>query len=1430
MKKNSNKHGDKTESNEDGNVALLKLICTDSFLGFSESRTERTWSSKKSFENRKKIAERFNNARCVKVTIEGLENFTDQAGFMDRTDPFVELALGNETFRTTVKQNAGGTVSFKEEFRFTQNVEEVKQTLMIKVFDSDTVSDELLGTGELDLNQMSNGKHSFHVYHDGYTAGLVVVDIQTEGGGLSTKRATDTAKLLMPPQTANMMGLLHRHLSFPEPFPFWSRAFAWLFKTDETIYFMETWLPPSTPLLKTLTETLQETITLETAHKISLSMALFLKSMVMTRALKWREIKIDSQEVRHGVEMKHPELATALGEEKLQFTLTDWDKLKIFDMSMNRFVRVGDRYFAPQTLEEEPILVLNTLDADAITVADNGCLYILDWSSAVCNTVHPDEEHGSNLHRIETLHKLHKDATAGAAAGNALNRMRSVNFKNRKLNRVNNSAKYAGSGDADTQALSAFMSMGRQVHIRSKALKSFLKLYGKAVCIAPEKLIMHSEVQLASAGISDSIDDHAADIYSLGVLMYQIFTAIEEKDEKLNTDCNTKPRSNTDRWGESDVTVTSTPHRNLDEEKSVSEQAEKAPKETGSVYPKFRTEDDASEKQKNMGLMSVPEVVQITTKVQEREHLFETSELVNNTQILMLDLGLIPHSQRSGELEELECAEMDVSFRHRLCDAACKFSLCGPPAVGDPAHDLHPHMITYVHTSSNGEENSRNWKVRLRISQLVSITLTDVAKRQAQIPAGAEMFAFCYPLPQTMDSQLDEMQQEGLQNLEKGKNVTPANLLLTQGGFVYLDESRQVLAIKAIEWVTDLSNQQRRSGTIRIGHPRKLKAGTDQFTHILHDIHRWHPIPLTADRSLFTQNSGPDWIQYTEYTWLMPNETNSPEDRSIHGSDAGGFLLRTSHQHGPDQKTLFYPVRCDILMWPEDIAIPFEFKDLVGSMLRMNPSKRKTISGVCAELKMSSELVLRTKLEKQIQVRKEQMADIITEICKNQELQKFISDEGYIDSDKSMYPGAPKGQGFSRAISDIFDWAQETVNGNPRASWAQETTNGDPRASRQEQRKQLQAVVTKLICESRMKREGADCVCNQHTSPLTPASLDPKRFPPLVFGGSEEAAKGLLVFIGLNDDMLLGQLLEQGVGAIQTEFEDHGSLQDLENFHYVCYGVAQNQSDMPAHVKDDIEKGTYHGGRLDPYDYDDGHQGWKLQDFLHHEHSVQSNLTKMNVLAARVYTTSSYKRFNAPLRNFKPNHALPHPFKITVYHLNVGLRNLRAVEAVNHRENFSSNHLLYRGMKGREMNENELKQYGGVERAPMSTSLSRTVARSYATYSKDYSGEKGPQIINEYHTEGLSTGTSIDFLSAYPKEKELLYPPLTRIKLQDWIPLTESELEEIYNQPSGGGEITTESDRPFSIFAAAKELRERNPKPPGEKGTITLCKFDVQLS
>ena len=47
-------------------------------------------------------------------------------------------------------------------------------------------------------------------------------------------------------------------------------------------------------------------------------------------------------------------------------------------------------------------------------------------------------------------------------------------------------------------------------------------------------------------------------------------------------------------------------------------------------------------------------------------------------------------------------------------------------------------------------------------------------------------------------------------------------------------------------------------------------------------------------------------------------------------------------------------------------------------------------------------------------------------------------------------------------------------------------------------------------------------------------------------------------------------------------------------------------------------------------------------------------------------------------------------------------------------------------------------------------------------------------MIIEFETEGLSTGTSIEYLSVYPtKEAEFLYPPLTRIKLEDRIVITQ---------------------------------------------------------
>jgi len=143
-------------------------------------------------------------------------------------------------------------------------------------------------------------------------------------------------------------------------------------------------------------------------------------------------------------------------------------------------------------------------------------------------------------------------------------------------------------------------------------------------------------------------------------------------------------------------------------------------------------------------------------------------------------------------------------------------------------------------------------------------------------------------------------------------------------------------------------------------------------------------------------------------------------------------------------------------------------------------------------------------------------------------------------------------------------------------------------------------------------------------------------------------------------------------------------------------------------------QGCYHGGNLEDGEYDYEHNGLKLRDFVFHKHSQGCDLSEAHVLAVRIYTTSSYPKLNRPLRN-RPvvpgkTRFLPHPFRMTVYYLDEGLRKLRTVAAK--KQYFSDKSLLYRGVYG-ELNEEELEKSGGIERAPMSTSNQMHTAASY---------------------------------------------------------------------------------------------------------------------
>mmetsp|Transcript_25903 Transcript_25903/g.82015 ORF Transcript_25903/g.82015 Transcript_25903/m.82015 type:complete len:256 (-) Transcript_25903:1248-2015(-) len=161
----------------------------------------------------------------------------------------------------------------------------------------------------------------------------------------------------------------------------------------------------------------------------------------------------------------------------------------------------------------------------------------------------------------------------------------------------------------------------------------------------------------------------------------------------------------------------------------------------------------------------------------------------------------------------------------------------------------------------------------------------------------------------------------------------------------------------------------------------------------------------------------------------------------------------------------------------------------------------------------------------------------------------------------------------------------------------------------------------------------------------------------LIMGNGSVAAGGLNKALGIRSEDL-PDLLKKGVRAIVEEFELHGSDEDKANLKYILHGVACKEL-LPDHVCTQMATGKYHGGSLGQNEFDGGHSGMRLQDFVNHEHCRKANLEPPHVVALRAYTSSSYPCFNSPLRD----KIKPHPFKMTVYYLNEAIKLLRTIAA-----------------------------------------------------------------------------------------------------------------------------------------------------------------------
>jgi hypothetical protein len=268
-------------------------------------------------------------------------------------------------------------------------------------------------------------------------------------------------------------------------------------------------------------------------------------------------------------------------------------------------------------------------------------------------------------------------------------------------------------------------------------------------------------------------------------------------------------------------------------------------------------------------------------------------------------------------------------------------------------------------------------------------------------------------------------------------------------------------------------------------------------------------------------------------------------------------------------------------------------------------------------------------------------------------------------------------------------------------------------------------------------------------------------------GPCEEATRSLWDAMGVEEGTDKQQaIVRDGCKAIEKEFRENGQ-EDLAR-------DPRGQYETPGLIYKDEESGEMRSkdefgsdqARLeyvlngaavesrqkngaDPPVRDKGHAKMTLDGFCAKREA--DGLKKAHVLALRLYTSNSYVRINNPLR-WGPK---PHPFPATTYYVASALKQLRKA----HAKAGIKQRFFWRGLDNMGANE-DFFAYGGTEMGCMSTTGDENVARDFAKVGD----EPNPLLLKIESNDLMSCGADISWLSMYPAEKEVLFPPLTYLR------------------------------------------------------------------
>ncbi len=282
-----------------------------------------------------------------------------------------------------------------------------------------------------------------------------------------------------------------------------------------------------------------------------------------------------------------------------------------------------------------------------------------------------------------------------------------------------------------------------------------------------------------------------------------------------------------------------------------------------------------------------------------------------------------------------------------------------------------------------------------------------------------------------------------------------------------------------------------------------------------------------------------------------------------------------------------------------------------------------------------------------------------------------------------------------------------------------------------------------------------------------------------VTGHPSTAAGGINSLLGANDDAVHAAMAD-GIAAIVREFAPpRVSEMAAECLHYVLYGRAGESETV------------FDNGRRDV-----GRHGETLQDFVDHPNSRLARLSTAHVAALRLYTTAAYAEINDPLRHRVGGGVrdggnggvapTAHPFPVLVNFINEAIRQLRAVHADS--EDALQPMALWRGMRDIAEPPEPFLEHGGTELAFMSSTTQLQVALEYALLGA--STTSNCLLLKMKTRTFIERGADLAYLSCFPTEAEVLFPPLTYLRPTGYMmKLSAEDLK---------AEIDSEAQRPDS--------------------------------